>query len=296
MGSATSPAKPWAGSLRAVLLGAVLLSLVFAADAAAAETTIDSGPSGTTTDNTPTFGFSSDEPGSTFECRLDAAPFEACSGPGGTHTTPTLSDGPYTFEVRAIDSASDPDPTPATREFTVDTTGPETTITKRPSAKIMTKAKAARVAVSFTSEAGATFRCRLNKAKYRPCDSPYRVKAKRKKGKRHRISIQATDPAGNVGDAAAVEFRVLPKLSARLARATVTRAIKRHGFSNRVVRALRIKCRRRSSTAVACRFSARFPGYRLRGRGKVTLRGGVSYRFLVKAQGLRFALTDENER
>ena len=54
------------------------------------ETTIESGPSGTITDPTPTFTFSSDEPGSTFECRIDSDPFAACSGPGDSHTTASL--------------------------------------------------------------------------------------------------------------------------------------------------------------------------------------------------------------
>ncbi|MGH2657149.1 MAG: M4 family metallopeptidase, partial [Actinomycetota bacterium] len=42
------------------------------------QTTITSGPSGPTDDSTPAFTFTSDEPGSTFSCRLDLAPFAAC--------------------------------------------------------------------------------------------------------------------------------------------------------------------------------------------------------------------------
>ena len=69
----------------------------------------------------PTFGFSSDEAASTFECRLDSDAFAACSGPGAIHTPPALTDGAHTFEVRATDVAGNTDPAPASQGFTVDT-------------------------------------------------------------------------------------------------------------------------------------------------------------------------------
>ncbi|MGH2799345.1 MAG: M4 family metallopeptidase, partial [Thermoleophilaceae bacterium] len=66
------------------------------------ETTITSGPAGgsTTNDNTPTFGFTSDEAGSTFQCSVDAGAFAACSSP---NTIGPLADGSRTFRVRATD-------------------------------------------------------------------------------------------------------------------------------------------------------------------------------------------------
>jgi len=89
------------------------------------ETSITSGPSGNTNDSTPTFGFSSDEPGSTFECRFDSAAFGPCSGPGAAHTPAAdLADGPHTFEVQATDAADNTDTSPASRAFTVDTSPP----------------------------------------------------------------------------------------------------------------------------------------------------------------------------
>jgi chitodextrinase len=60
----------------------------------------------------------------------------------GTSTTLTgLADDTYTFEVRARDTSGNVDPTPASRTFTVDTTGddtvpPETMITSGPSGTI----------------------------------------------------------------------------------------------------------------------------------------------------------------
>ena len=45
------------------------------------DTTIDSGPSGTTNDPTPTFTFSSSQTGSSFECKLDSGAYATCSSP-----------------------------------------------------------------------------------------------------------------------------------------------------------------------------------------------------------------------
>ncbi len=82
------------------------------------ETTITSGPAGPTNDDSPSFGFSTTAPGSSFECRLDGGAWSACSSP---RSYSNLADGSRSFEVRAIDAETDVDPTPATRGFTVDT-------------------------------------------------------------------------------------------------------------------------------------------------------------------------------
>ena len=79
-------------------------------------TTTISGPSGTTNDPTPTFGFSS-EPGSTFECKLDSGSYASCNSP---KTAAHLADGSHTFYVRATDPADNLGPE-ASRTFTVDT-------------------------------------------------------------------------------------------------------------------------------------------------------------------------------
>ncbi len=85
-------------------------------DTTAPETTITSGPSGTTTDNTATFEFTASEPGSSFECQLDAGAFAVCDSP---YTTQPLSAGDHSFWVRATDAAGNTDPTPASRSFSV---------------------------------------------------------------------------------------------------------------------------------------------------------------------------------
>jgi RTX calcium-binding nonapeptide repeat (4 copies) len=85
------------------------------------ETTIDSGPSGTVNSSSASFAFSSDEAGSTFECKLDAGIFAPCTSPKAYDG---LSNGSHTFEVRATDTAGNSDATPASRTWTVDTTAP----------------------------------------------------------------------------------------------------------------------------------------------------------------------------
>ena len=94
----------------------------FSADKTQPRVTIGSGPrqGGYTNDPTPTFSFSSSEPGSTFVCRLSTTPFRACSSP---HTLPRLSDGGHTFFVRATDAAGN-ESRAVVRTFTLDTHAP----------------------------------------------------------------------------------------------------------------------------------------------------------------------------
>ena len=186
-----------------------------------------------------------------FECAFDGGGFSACSGPDDAHTPTTpLADGIHTFNVRAFNTAGNPDPSPATQTFDVntskppDTTPPDTTVKKRPKNKIKTKKKKARIEVAFKSEPGAAFRCKLDKGKYEPCTSPYSVKAGSKpgKGKKHKISVRAIDSAGNVGEPVVVNFEgrsPTARLKESVAERTVARALQRHGFAKRVVRAVR---------------------------------------------------------
>ena len=103
-------------------LAALLAALAHSAlpgggSAAVTNTRITSGPSGTIFTDSATFTFASPLDGG-FECRLDTAPWSACTSPT-TYTS--LADGVHRFEVRALNRPGHPDPTPTVAIFTVQT-------------------------------------------------------------------------------------------------------------------------------------------------------------------------------
>jgi len=85
-------------------------------DATAPDTTITSGPSGTTPAKDATLVFTSTEANSTFECSLDGAAFTSCTTP---LNLTALAQGAHTFSVRAIDPNGNVDATPATTTWTI---------------------------------------------------------------------------------------------------------------------------------------------------------------------------------
>jgi hypothetical protein len=88
----------------------------FSVDASAPETSLTSGPSGSTSSSSASFSFDSSETGSRFECRLDGGAWESCTS---AKAYSDLSEGDHSFAVRAIDAAGNVDATPATRTLTV---------------------------------------------------------------------------------------------------------------------------------------------------------------------------------
>jgi DNA-binding beta-propeller fold protein YncE len=73
-----------------------------------------------------------------------------------------------------------------------DTTPPDTKITKKP--KRETTKRKAKFKFKAT-EPESTFECKLDRKPFKPCDSPYKKRVKRK---RHRFKVRAIDSAGNV--------------------------------------------------------------------------------------------------
>ena len=171
-------------------------------DTTAPETSIDSGPTGLTNAAKATYAFSS-EPGASYECSLDDAPYAACTSPFSAE----LTDGAHSFAVRATDAAGNPDATPAARGLTVDTIAPEVSIDSGPSGEISDTS----ASFGFSSaEEGASFECRVDgpdgPGDFGACTSPWAVEGL-KDGERT-FHVRATDAAKNLGAAQTRSFTV----------------------------------------------------------------------------------------
>ncbi|HEX7255584.1 MAG TPA: DNRLRE domain-containing protein, partial [Gaiellaceae bacterium] len=163
------------------------------------EAAIDAEPGDPTNSTSATFEFSADE-ASTFECRLDGAPFAACTSPA---TYEGLAEGVHAFDVRAIDRAGNADPAPARSTWRIDLTPPETTIDVQPPDPTASSS----ASFEFSADEVASFECRLDDGAFVPCASPAGYEGLAEG--RHRFEVRATDQAGNLEpDAALAEWTV----------------------------------------------------------------------------------------
>ena len=145
--------------------------------------TVLSGPSEISESTTATFEFTSDVPGSTFECWLD--------GPKGPCTSPVtytgLAAGEHIFAVRATSPHGITSGIWAEYDFEIgDTTPPITTINSGPGVNT----EDPRAEFAFTAnEPGVTFMCGLDGGNLAPCSSPH-VYPRLHPGP-HRFEVQA---------------------------------------------------------------------------------------------------------
>lgn len=141
---------------------------------------------------TVTFLFSSSEPYSTFECKLDQASFAACSSPA---MYAGLAAGAHHFEVRAVDTSANRDPSPATYDWQVDLNVLDTTITDAPPA---TSGRTA--TFRFTATRPGTFECELQprEAAFTSCASPKTYTNLSQSENPYTFLVRAIDGASNV--------------------------------------------------------------------------------------------------
>jgi len=161
----------------------------FTVDTVVPETSITAGPDGLTNDRAPVFSFESTKPGSTFACQLDGGGAVPCQTP---FQAGPLAEGAHTFSVTATDALGRADPTAATREFTVDTTAPRTTLDAVPGPTTNDRTPQ----FAFSSELGATFTCAFDGGAAEPCTSPFTAPPLAEGF--HTMRVTATDAAGNV--------------------------------------------------------------------------------------------------
>jgi large repetitive protein len=105
-------------------------SRTWTVDLTVPDTRIDSNPPALTNSRDARFTFSSPSADvARYECRLGSAAFATCTSP---IDYTSLADGSYTFQVKAIDSAGNEDPTPAQYTWTVDSTPPPAPVVVTP--------------------------------------------------------------------------------------------------------------------------------------------------------------------
>lgn len=157
----------------------------------------------------PSFTYSSAYTGDTtlFECRVTAdgetsGAWQECAADGQSY--PDLADGAYTFEVRATDAYGNADRTPESATFTLDRTGPATTIDQKPA----TRGNDSSPTIAFSSTASdvASFECSLDDASWAACTSPASLSAL--DDGPHTFGVRALDDLGTAGPAASYDFEV----------------------------------------------------------------------------------------
>ncbi len=165
-------------------------------DATPPDTTISSAPASPSPSESAAFAYASTEQGSSFQCSLNSSPFAPCPATGVSYSR--LRNGSYAFAVRATDPAGNVDSVPATYAWQVAAPLPKVTITKAPPGKVNLK-RGSKASLLFKFKAdkpGSSFRCRLDKAAFKPCSAKTKVKAP---VGRHRFEVYAIDALGNVG-------------------------------------------------------------------------------------------------
>ena len=171
-----------------------------AGDTTPPDTLIEDGPSNSTTSTSAELNFEADEPGATFECRLDSlleSAFQACTSP---KNYTGLSLGSHRFDVRAVDAAGNEDESPAVWTWTItstpnDTLAPTTTLDLTPPATTTEKTATFRFSAN---ETGSTFECRLDstlESAFAACSSPATILGLTIG--QHTFDVRAVDPAGN---------------------------------------------------------------------------------------------------
>ncbi|MBO9666462.1 MAG: hypothetical protein J7501_06570 [Bdellovibrio sp.] len=164
-------------------------------------------PLAVTNDVNPSFAFSASDTGggtiASYSCKLDSGSYVVCSSP---QSYGSLVQGAHTFYVTATDTAGNTS-TAASYSWTLDTTGPVTTIATAPNS--LTNSTSAGFTFSASDTGGGvvtSFNCKLDNGLYAGCSSPQNTSGLAQGS--HTYSVTATDSAGNTGSAATYTWTV----------------------------------------------------------------------------------------
>ncbi len=128
-------------------------SFTWSVDLTPPDTTITAAPANPSTTSTASFSIASSDTGTGVagtECSLDGPTFAACNTPT-LQIYSDLTDGSHTFRVRAVDNAGNPDPTPASYTWVIDTTAPWVTNVSSPHANgAFTTGEVIPITITFT--------------------------------------------------------------------------------------------------------------------------------------------------
>ncbi|MDC0526867.1 PQQ-binding-like beta-propeller repeat protein [Euryarchaeota archaeon] len=152
--------------------------------------TISTGPDSLTNSQSATFTFTSNEDGSTFECKLDTSSWSSCSS---SISYSDLSEGTHSFAVKATDEAGNTGGSDY-HNWTIDITDPVTTISSGPDS--LTNVQSATFAFS-SNEDDSTFECKMDSGSWSNCTSP--ISYSNLAEGSHSFQVKATDEADNTG-------------------------------------------------------------------------------------------------
>jgi len=160
----------------------------FRVEARPPQTTIEAAPPARTPLGSAHFEFGADEEVSSFECALEEEPFAECES---VLELSGLEEGPHQLRVRAVDLAGKQDPTPAERNWVVDTRPPQTSIVSGPAGET---AKLGPFKFAADEEVEG-FECALDEDKFAGCESNYSIPPV--PDGEHTLRVRAVDFVGN---------------------------------------------------------------------------------------------------
>jgi sugar lactone lactonase YvrE len=152
------------------------------------DTTIVTGPGTSTGSSTAQFTFTANEPGATFECKIDAGGWASCAS-GDTWSG--FAEGPHEMDIRATDSTGHLG-NPQIYTWSVDLTPPTVSIDSGPSSP--TSSTTANFAYTSSEPVNASFVCQLDGVDV-ACGSSYTATGLSSAS--HTFSVWARDGAGN---------------------------------------------------------------------------------------------------